>query len=158
VSATRVLDDVLPDPMAYRAEALAQPFGDVTLGPDTFRGIAACPRGDVALAAAAAAPGTEPVLSFFRKSPHCQREPNYIHTDEMMGRWTGIYYMNPEPPEGDGTTFWEPDEYGFLAVGHVAARFNRLVLFPSEVLHSRALFDNYGQGDDARLIQVVFLR
>ncbi|HET8644055.1 MAG TPA: hypothetical protein VFO85_01125 [Vicinamibacteria bacterium] len=157
MSAALVLDDVLPDPHAYRAQALAQEFRDVTLGPDTFRGIAPCPRGDVALAAAQAV-RAEPVMSFFRKSPAGQPEPNFVHTDEMMGLWTGVYYMTPEPPEGDGTTFYERDGEGWREVARVSARFNRLVLFDSAVPHSRSLYDNYGRGDEARLIQVVFLR
>lgn len=152
-----VLDDVLDDPHAYRAQALAQDFRDVTIGPDTFRGIAPCPSGDVA-AAAAEALGAEPVLSFFRKSPAGQHEPNFVHSDEGMGRFTGIFYLNPTPPRGDGTTFYERRGEGWTSAQHVPARFNRLLLFSAEIPHSRALFDNYGQGDEARLIQVVFLR
>lgn len=154
----KVLDDVLPDPMAYRMEALAQEFGDVTFGTDTFRGISACRRPDVTAAAAEAIPDAEPVLTFFRKSPQGQHEPNYVHSDEMMGRWTGIYYMNPDPPEGDGTSFWEPAGNGWVEVRRVPARFNRLLLFSAELKHSRSIYDNYGDGDGARLIQVVFLR
>lgn len=152
----QVLDDVLPDPHAYRIEALAQPFKDVTLGPDTFRGIAACPRGDLA-AVAETACGASPVLSFFRKSPEGQREPNYVHSDEMMGRFTAIYYMNPEPADGDGTIFWERDGDDWRPIRLVEAKFNRLLIFDAILPHSRALIDNYGQGDGSRLIQVVFL-
>lgn len=153
----RVLDDVLTDPMSYREEALARDFRDVTLGPDTFRGIAQCPSADVA-AAAAYALAADAVLTFFRKSPQGQHEPNFVHSDEGMGRFTGIYYMNPDPPKGDGTTFWEKNAGEWWPKQHVPARFNRLLLFSAEIPHSRALFDNYGQGDEARLIQVVFLR
>ena len=39
---------------------------------------------------------------------------------------------------------------------HVASRFNRVVLFPAEYFHSRALYENYGDGDTARLTQIVF--
>jgi hypothetical protein len=154
----RVLDDVLADPHAYRARALAQSFRDVTIGPDTFRGIASCAEGDVAAAAVVALPGAEPVLTFFRKSPAGQHEPNFVHSDEGMGRFTGIYYMNPHPAEGDGTTFWERNAGEWWPKQQVPARFNRLLLFSAELPHSRSLFDNYGQGDEARLIQVVFLR
>lgn len=154
----RVLDNVLPNPRAYRARALAQEFRDVTIGPDTFRGIAPCRDGDVAAAAVAEIENAEPIMAFFRKSPLGQAEPNFVHSDELMGNWTGIYYMNPEPPEGDGTTFWEQNADEWWPVNHVPAKFNRLLLFSAEMPHSRSLFDNYGQGDDARLIQVVFLR
>ncbi len=154
----QVIDDVLADPHAYRIQALAQDFRDVTIGPDTFRGIAPCPEPDVTAAAVEALPNAEPVLTFFRKSPAGQHEPNFVHSDEGMGNFTGIYYMNPDPPEGDGTTFWERNGHEWRPKQHVPARFNRLLLFSARIPHSRAIFDNYGQGDGARLIQVVFLR
>lgn len=153
----RVIDDVLADPHAYRKTALSQDFRDVTIGPDTFRGIALASEDGVARVAAEAV-HADPVLSFFRKSPQGQTEPNYVHSDEGMGAFTGIYYMNPEPPDGDGTTFWEKNADEWWPKQHVPARFNRLLVFSAEIPHSRALFDNYGEGDDARLIQVVFLR
>ena len=153
----RVIDDVLADPLAYRDKALAQPFRDVTIGRDTFRGIAPCDDRSVT-SAAARATNTEPVLTFFRKSPEGQVEPNYVHSDEMMGNYTGIYYMNPEPAEGDGTAFWELYGAGYRKTEHIPARFNRLLLFSAELPHSRAIFKNYGEDERARLIQVVFLR
>ncbi len=154
----RVIDDVLADPLAYRTNALAQPFEDVTIGRDTFRGIARCSQGDVAAVASGALPGTKTILTFFRKSPEGQVEPNFVHSDEMMGDFTGIYYMNPEPKKGDGTAFWEQYGVGWRKTQHIEAKFNRLLLFSADLHHSRAIFENYGDGDDARLIQVVFLR
>jgi hypothetical protein len=173
-----VLDDVLPDPVAYRRQVLDLPFGDVTIGDDTFRGIAAPPSPLLAVACARAIPEpVDVVLSFLRRSPHGQPEPTYLHSDAAMGDWTGIYYLTPAPPDGDGTVFWER-----VATGHrygpweaeteqaaqdlsrwhpwhtVAARFNRLLIFRSDLYHSRAIVENYGIGDDARLIQVVFAR
>jgi hypothetical protein len=161
----RVIDDVLADPMAYRERALSREFRDVTIGADTFKGIAD---------AEPIRNGT--VLTFFRKSPRGQMEPNYIHSDEGMGNATGIYYMNPDPPEGDGTTFWRSPEgwisgpwtedvdksaksmKGWTAWRHCQARFNRLVVFDSRYFHSRSILENYGLGDEARLIQVMFFQ
>ncbi|WP_289295857.1 hypothetical protein [uncultured Reyranella sp.] len=153
----RILDDVLPDPMGYLSEVRRLPFRNLTFGPDTFRGIAFAHRRDVDRVAELQTGGAA-VLSFFRRSPLGQREPNYVHSDEGMGRFTGIYYMNPEPAEGDGTAFWEREGDGWKMVRLVPARFNRLLIFRAALHHSRALFDNYGEGDGARLIQVVFLR
>ncbi|HEX7766603.1 MAG TPA: DUF6445 family protein, partial [Nitrospira sp.] len=107
--------------------------------------------------------------------------PNYIHTDQDMGAWTGILYLNPDPAHGDGTTFWErkatkertstastmdeclPEWLAWRDCDQwepwqtVTAKFNRMVLFPAECFHSRALFDNYGStATEARLIQVLF--
>ncbi len=176
-----VFDDVLPDPEAYRAMALAQPFGDVTVGNATFRGIASCPRLDLLDWIAEQFGDVGKVTTFFRLSPAGQPEPNYIHTDRDMGAWTGIFYLTPQPADGDGTTFWRrvgsgeyqstgttmdellPEWLAWRDLAQwepwqtVAAKFNRLVCFPAPLFHSRALFDNYGHTqDDARLIQVCF--
>jgi hypothetical protein len=152
-----ILDNVLPDPTAYLAEVRRLSFKSLTFGPDTFRGIAPSHRGDVDQVAESET-GAAAILSFFRRSPAGQVEPNYIHSDEAMGAFTGIYYMNPEPAEGDGTAFWERDGDGWKMARLVPAKFNRLLLFSAELHHSRALFDNYGEGDGARLVQVIFLR
>lgn len=153
----KILDDVLPDPMAYLSEVKRLQFRDLTFGPDTFRGIANSHRPDVDRAAEAQT-NAAAVLSFFRRSPKGQVEPNFIHSDEAMGKFTAIYYLNPEPAEGDGTAFWEQHDGEWKMTRLVPAKFNRLVTFSAGLHHSRALFDNYGQGDGARLIQVIFLR
>jgi len=172
-----VLDHLLPDPDAYRAAALQRPFGDVTLGADTFKGIALCPDAAVVTALLATFPDLEPTLSFFRQSPAGQAEPTYLHSDADMGDWTGIYYLNPAPAPHDGTIFWERVDSGaqrgpwnaetqaaardgalWFPRQWVEGRYNRLLLFQSDLFHSRALVDNYGTGDGARLVQVLFGR
>lgn len=155
--AINILDDVLPDPMAYLSKVKRLSFRDLTFGPDTFRGIALSHRGDVDRVAEVQTNALS-VLSFFRRSPEGQAEPNYIHSDEAMGTFTGIYYMNPEPANGDGTSFWERDGDKWKMTRLVPAKFNRLLTFSAGLHHSRALFNNYGEGDGARLIQVIFLR
>lgn len=175
-----VFDGVLPDPMAYRAAVLAAPSADVSVGPATFHGIRPAPDDAVAVWLIERYPALVPQVSFCRQSPKGQEEPNFIHTDTDMGEWTAILYLTPDPPAGDGTTFWRHKETGMVlsAVGArdespteamdwrrldlweplatVEAKFNRLVSFPSALFHSRAIAENYGHGDDARLIQVVF--
>lgn len=155
--AIKILDDVLPDPMAYLSEVKRLSFRDLTLGADTFRGIAASHRRDVDRVAESQT-NASAVLSFFRRSPEGQLEPNYVHSDEAMGRFTGIYYMNPEPADGDGTAFWVCEGGEWKRDRLVPAKFNRLLTFSAGLHHSRALFNNYGEGDGARLIQVIFLR
>jgi N-acetylglutamate synthase-like GNAT family acetyltransferase len=166
-------DDVLRDPLAYRQQALALSFGDVAAGNDVFHGIAVCTDPAIpSFVAAKVTPSALPQLSFFRQSPEGQREPNYIHSDQTMGDLTGIFYLTPRPPDGDGTSFWRHRESGATSgpfnaaeaqdLGrwerweHVTARFNRLLIFQSDLFHSRGLIENYGRGKDARLIQVVF--
>jgi hypothetical protein len=170
-----VWDDVVPDPVAYRAAALALPFGSVTVGAQTFHGIALAP----AWATDALTPWFDDLtLSLFRLSPAGQVEPTFIHADGMMGAWTAILYLNPDPPAGDGTSFWRHKATGAIESGDdglldqrpdgadpatwerwqtVPAAWNRLVRFPSAWWHSRALVANYGATvDTARLIHVSF--
>jgi hypothetical protein len=178
-----VFDDVLPDPVAYRDAALAQPFRDLEVAPGViFHGIAWVPVADQALTAWMGRRFSQltPTLTFFRQSPAGQHEPNYIHTDRDMGDWTAILYLNPQPPTDDGTTFWRhrvtratesvTNDAHALAVEEAAwrdhalwepaveveARFNRVLVFSAAQFHSRAMLDNYGVGDAARLIQVMF--
>ncbi len=178
----RVFDDLLLDPDAYRLFVLAQTFGSVVVGPVTFHGLADVPMEPVREALRARMPECEPTLTFARLSPAGQVEPNYIHTDTDMGQWTGILYLNPYPPDGDGTTFWShrltgattaqartPDEAQAEGLAwrddrqwapwkSVQAVYNRLVWFEAPAFHSRSLFPNYGTGTSARLIQVMFGR
>lgn len=177
----QVFDDVLPDPEAYRAQALAASFGSVTIGAATFHGIAPCPTTTLRDRVEALCGDLGPITTFFRQSPAGQVEPNYIHTDRDMGGWTGILYLTEVPRDGDGTTFWRwratgatssqaltmddlvPEWLAWRDLAQwepwqtVEARFNRLVLFPSGFFHSRALPENYGtDAVSARLIQVMF--
>jgi GNAT superfamily N-acetyltransferase len=170
-----VIDDVLDDPHGYRQAALAGRFGDVPIGADLFRGIQLAPP-TVTEWLQARTPTVQVSVSFFRQSPDGQADPHYVHSDAMMGQWTGILYLTPDPPAGDGTAFYEhldgsrqasladlpryvadlDDDRCWGRWWTVAARFNRLLLFPATYFHARALRDNYGTGDDARLIQVLF--
>jgi len=91
---------------------------------------------------------------FARKSPAGQLEPNYIHSDEMHGDITGILYLNPTN-EGCGTILYNDDETPAVTV-HMS--YGRAFFFNSNIKHSRVLHNNFGEGDDARLIEVVFLK
>jgi hypothetical protein len=176
-----VYDDVIPDLEAYRAAVIARPFEDVTLGVDLcFRGIQIDEEHTFPSWIRWHFPHLTPTLSFFRQSPAGQVEPNYVHTDRDMGDWTALLYLNPAPAAGDGTTFWRHRITGALGsdaaddqallderqawrdltqwepAGQIDAKFGRAVLFPADLFHSRSIPDNYGNGDDARLVQVVF--
>lgn len=181
MSAIRVDDDVLPDFPAYVAGTRGQVFSSVEPSPGAvFHGIAPAVSDALPQWIAARYPALTPTKTFVRQSPAGQAEPNFIHTDRDMGDWTAIAYLTEAPPDGDGTTFWRWRETGAIAstatTGEalleewlawrdgaqwerwhtVPARPNRVVLFPACYFHSRALPANYGTGDTARLIQVVF--
>src|ERR1700686_411758 len=93
-----VVDDVLPDPLSYRAWALAQPSG-LALAQDPAR---------LGERIQAVLPGARMCMSFFRKSSAEHFEFGFIHSDadEGLGKWTAVLYLNPEPHAEDGTHFW----------------------------------------------------
>lgn len=167
-----IWDDVLVDPLAYRQLALTHRFEDIQTDDELWRGIALLPD-EVVLSRLIQQfmPMATTRLTFFRKSPAGQLEPNFIHSDEGMGQWTAILYLNDPPADGDGTAFWRYRPTGEVIGSaralakdpalwtrwhEVPAKLGRLILFDSWLFHSRAIEDNYGQGDDARLVQVAF--
>ena len=181
MSALTVVDDVLPDFPRYVAATRALPFATVEPAPGAvFHGLADPVDDTLPAWITARWPQLTPTKSFIRRSPAGQVEPHFVHTDRDMGDWTAIAYLTEAPPEGDGTTFWRAAATGALcsqattgeallaewlawrdpaawtAWTTVAARPNRVVVFPSCYFHSRALPDNYGTADTARLIHVVF--
>lgn len=175
MSQLQIIDGAVADPDAYRAAALGVEFRDYDFGHCIFRNIGVDgPAAGLLAVIRERFPDLQPTLTFFRKSPLGQVEPHLIHTDIDMGDWSALLYLNPAPPEGDGTAFWThrtgaiassvPHERsieghntaGWVLRERVAGRFNRLLLFPSSYFHSRAIFENWGSGDDSRLVQVVF--
>lgn len=170
-----MFDNWVENPLEYRASVLRQDFSVLDYGATAiFKGIAHADLASPAiLKLKARHPDLTPTLSMFRKSPFGQVEPNFVHCDIGLGDWTAILYLNPNPPPGDGTDFWQ-HQSGSIAgtpafavsafkkpgVGtvwrHVEGKFNRLLLFSADLFHSRSIFDNYGAGDDARLLQLIF--
>lgn len=177
-----VVDDVLPDPQAYRTACLAQSFRTHELAEGVaFHGIGPQPDRSLPDWIEAHYPTLRVVTSLTRLSPLGQSCPNFVHTDVDMGDVTGIFYLNPDPPPEDGTQFYRHRETGrdvsvatdaidrieegfawrdlanWTRMSIVPARFNRLVLFPAGAYHSRAIVENYGDTDEqARLIQICF--
>ena len=174
----KVFDNLLPDCNDYRDEALSLQFRSYQFETCTFHGIAlASITGPVPTFMQTHFKGAEPTLSFFRKSPLGQVEPHFIHTDVDMGDWSALLYLNPDPPDSDGTAFWTHVESGAVGshIPHlkseegktvdgwkmrelVKAKMNRLVVFPSSYFHSRSIFDNWGGDTEARLTLVTFGR
>lgn len=176
----RVIDGAVPQPDDYRASALLCDFHSIPAGGACFHGMAEIGHSPLAAMLEAEFLSLHVTYEAFRLSPEGQDEPTFIHTDADMGTWSGILYLNPDPPAGDGTTFWKRRVTGALASPDVPrdeqpleavdwadrslwepwrtveAVYNRLLLFPARYYHSRALFGNWGAGLDARLIQLVF--
>jgi hypothetical protein len=73
----------------------------------------------------------------------------------MMGQITCILYLSEDAPKEDGTTIYSEDGSPLFVM---YSKFNRMIAFSSDAPHSRNIFENFGEGDKARLIQVVFLK
>lgn len=151
-----VIDDVLKNPKQYVSDILQGKFDDVEDGIQTFKGIQQRPNDDeFCKFIKILFPFYEINFNFIRKSPLNQIEPNFIHSDEMMGDITIILYLNEVHPNEDGTTIYDSSN---KPTCRVYAKFNRMLAFDSDMLHSRNIFENFGEGDGARLIQIVFLK
>jgi hypothetical protein len=94
------------------------------------------------------------VLNFVRSSTKNQEEPNWLHTDDMMGDLTAVLYLSKTHPNEDGTTLYHKNKKSCI----LKSAYNRLVVFPSHLYHSRNIYENFGKNEDARLIQVCFLK
>ena len=151
-----LMSDVIKNPDKYVEDILSKDFYDIQIGEQLFKGIQPRLRDDeFGRFANQYFPDFIPVYNFVRKSPMGQDEPNFIHTDEMMGDVTLILYLNKEHPKEDGTTLYEED--GSVAMT-VYSKYNRVFGFQSEIPHSRNIYQNFGEGDSSRLVQVIFLK
>ena len=150
-----VVDNFILNADDHLQDILSGQFYDVPDGDKVFKGIQ--PRdndlfGELLLSMH---PGYEIAHNFVRLSPKGQEEPNFIHTDEMMGDLTAILYLTKNHPKEDGTTLYDEDHNPILITN---AKFNRLFIFDSIIPHSRNIYNNYGQGEDSRIVQVAFLK
>ena len=149
-------DNVLQDPAYYVSEIYLYGFQDVADGQHVFRNIQ--PRGshdDFAKYLSKLFPNYKVEFNFVRRSPLNQEEPNFIHTDEMMGEITCILYLNEDAPKDDGTTIYDENQEPIFTM---YSKFNRMIAFTSDAPHSRNIFENFGDGEKSRLIQVAFLK
>lgn len=149
-------DNVLVNPDAYVKDALSIGFKDFQDGDKVFKNIQQ--RGDddeLCLFLEEYLPSYEVASNIIRLSPLNQVEPNYIHKDDMMGDITVILYLSKEHPKEDGTTIYDDN---MNPVCRFYSKFNRMVAFESDCNHSRNIFENFGDGESSRLIQVVFLK
>ena len=151
-----LFDNIIESPVDYVKDILDNEFEDIYDGENVFKNIQDRSHDDeFALFVKDLFSEYSIKWNFIRKSPLHQEEPNFIHTDEMMGDVTAILYLSKSHPDSDGTTLYD-DENKPACV--IYSKFNRAVIFDSSVPHSRNIFENFGEEDNARLIQVIFLK
>jgi hypothetical protein len=149
-------DNILKNPLSYVSDIHLHQFQDISDGIHVFKNIQPRDTNDeFAQYCCKLFSGYKVDLNFIRKSPLNQEEPNFIHTDEMMGDITCLLYLNEQAPEDDGTTIYDEDKKPLLTM---YSKFNRMIAFDSNAPHSRNLFKNFGEGQTARLVQVIFLK
>jgi hypothetical protein len=150
-----IYDNAVDNVDDYVSNILSGGFIDFNDGDKTFKGLQPMYNDPLSKIIKAGYPDCIINTNFVRKSPFGQDEPNFIHTDEMMGDLTAILYLTKNEMDGDGTTIYNEDETP-MCVAY--AKYNRLFIFDSRLKHSRNIFDNFGDGDDSRLIQVAFIK
>lgn len=152
-----LMDNVIQNPIEYVSDILSSEFVDIYDGVNTFQNIQPRDHDDEFVTTVLDFVGSnyEVAWNFIRKSPEGQQEPNFVHTDEMMGDLTAILYLSRTHPEDDGTTIYDNDGNKACVM---YSRFNRMIVFDSKLPHSRNIFQNFGQGESSRLIQVAFLK
>jgi hypothetical protein len=149
-------DNVIKDPKAYVSDIHTHEFQDLADGDNTFRNIQSRDRYDeFAKYVTNLFDGYSVKLNFIRKSPLNQLEPNFIHTDEMMGDITCLLYLNEFEPEENGTTIYDKDNNPLVTM---YSKFNRMIAFNADAPHSRNILENFGEGESARLVQIIFLK
>ena len=149
-------DNIIKDPLSYVSDIHNYGFQDVADGDNTFKNIQQRDSNDeFAKYVTTLFFGYKVDLNFIRKSPLNQEEPNFVHTDEMMGDITCLLYLNEQAPEDDGTTIYDEDKKPLLTM---YSKFNRMIAFNSDAPHSRNLFHNFGEAETARLVQIIFLK
>jgi hypothetical protein len=149
-------DNIIKDPLSYVSDIHLHGFQDVADGEYTFKNIQPRDKNDeFAKYVSELFLGHKVDLNFIRKSPLNQEEPNFVHTDEMMGDITCLLYLNEQAPEDDGTTVYDEDKKALITM---YSKFNRMIAFNSDAPHSRNLFHNFGEAETARLVQVIFLK
>jgi len=155
-----MIDNFLDEPNKYVIDVLKEKFEDVADGDTLFKGIQLRSMDEMQYKIEKAYPDYMVTYNFIRQSSLNQEEPNFIHTDEMMGDKTILLYLNKHHPVEDGTTLYKFNKVSdnYLPMCTFYAQYNRLVVFDSSIPHSRNIFENFGEGEDSRLVQVIFLK
>ena len=101
-----IIDNFIHNPNKYVIDILDKSFQDVTAGDTLFKGIQVRKMDELQYKVEDAFPNYDVTFNFIRQSPLNQKEPNFIHTDEMMGDKTVLLYLNKHHPMEDGTTLY----------------------------------------------------
>jgi hypothetical protein len=109
-----------------------------------------------------------------------------IHSDNVIARWAGVYYLNPPEQCHGGTAFYKlketqwdtmptqevldqsgrtldwlrdkwTDEQAWDLISLAGMKWNRFIFYPTEYFHSRYPLNGWGEKpEESRLVWVVF--
>ena len=80
----------------------------------------------------------------------------WVHRDEGVD-WAGVLYLTPDAPQEAGTgIFTEPKPGEFELQDAIANKYNRLILYRADSLHSSLLSGFGNSKETGRLTQVFF--
>jgi hypothetical protein len=155
-----IYEDVIKDPEKYVSEILKGSFEDVEAYNDKaekiiFKNLQIRGGDEFADFLNKHLPNFEIKYNFVRQSPFKQKEPNFIHKDDMMGDVTCLLYLNNSHPKDYGTTIYDDSKKKTFTY---YAKYNSLLIFDSQLNHSRNIEKNFGAEDKSRLVQVAFLK
>lgn len=155
-----IYHNLIKNPKEYVEEILKGSFEDVEALNDKgekiiFKNLQGRGQDEFADLLNYAFPNYEIKYNFVRQSPYKQNEPNFIHKDDMMGDLTCLLYLNSSYPSKYGTTLYDEDKEKIFTY---YAKFNSLLIFDSNVYHSRNIKKNFGKDHKSRLVQVAFLK
>lgn len=187
-----VLDGFSPDPQREREAALSAEYKTIEHNELSYRGISFTEDKD-------SISNIESIIgqefnsheTFYRRYLTGEKNETYIHSDVLIGTYTGILFLNHEEEYQGGTAFWRHKTFGWdrhpsqeevarqgLAntdwlwkqvyldgfrenrwdrLEMVEMKFNRLILFPSPLYHSRYPKE-WPDSDRPRYIKTFFLR
>jgi hypothetical protein len=92
-------------------------------------------------------------MDSFRFQIVLEGEETWIHRDPS--EWAGIIYLTPNALLESGTGIYNEEEQLEIGVGNV---YNRLIIYPGDVLH-RSILPGFGDSKETgRLTQVLFFR
>jgi hypothetical protein len=182
-----VIDGFLDHSLEARQRALNLDFKNADWAGKTYRGVAECSALDVDIIQKIeqeTGKRCDMKLSFFRSGRQGIDAPTtYIHADNAVpARFAGVLYLTPDHLCRGGTAFWRhkslfwdrlppavppeladrlnqdgQDEQQWDQTRMVQMKFNRFVMYPTDVFHSRYPKEGFGQTlEDGRLVYVCF--
>lgn len=179
----RVVDDFLPTPLVAREEAVKSDI-DFHAGPDgaKYRVSGFTPQGAIDGLSKVFGKPIKVHYSFCRLDLRGERPQTHCHSDRLCASHAALVYLNTDEQAHGGTAFFKHTKLGLHGMpakqdkqleatidldstkaaawdfaGFIGMKFNRLLVYPCSVFHSRYPHEAFGNGaENGRLVWVCF--